>query len=96
MDDPTTKPFVASESLVPFSVIAGPPTESVVPSTTAAVLPSGVNVSPPAVSAPLLVSLEPAVARGMVDVPTIREPAALIEYLVPLMVTAEDPGRSVE
>ena len=59
-------------------------------------LPSGVNVSPPAVSALLLVLLEPAVARGMVDVPTIRESALLMEYVIPLMETAEDPGRSVE
>lgn len=82
VDDPTTIPFEASESLVPWSsVIAGPPMDKVVPSTTTAVLPSGVNVSPAAVSAAmsLLALLLFAVARGMVDVPTMRDPAALME-----------------
>ena len=86
----------ASEIFVPSSVIAGPPIERVVPSTRTAVLPNGVNVSPPAVSALLLKLLEPAVARAIVDVPAIREPALLIEYVVPSTVMAGNPGRSVE
>ena len=76
---PTINPFEARETLVPFSVIAGPPMESVVPATTTAVLSNGVNVSPPAVSALLLALLLSAVASGMVDVPIIKEPAGLIE-----------------
>lgn len=95
MDDPTSNPFEASDSLVPSSVIAGPPIERVVPSIATAVLPSGVKVSPPAVSALSLPLLVPAVARAIVDVSTIRDPALLIEYLVPPMETV-DPGRSVE
>lgn len=81
VDYPTTIPFEASESLVPrSSVIAGPPMDKVVPSTTTAVLPSGVKVSPAAVSAALLLLLLLfAVARGMVDVPTMRDPAGLME-----------------
>ncbi len=96
VDDPTSSPFEASESRVSCCVTAGPPIESVVPSTSTAVLPSGVKVSPPAVSALSLVLLLSAVARGMVDVPTIRDPAGLIEYVVPLTTIAEDPGRIVE
>ena len=61
---------------MPFSVIAGPPIDKVVPSTTAAVLPIGVKVSPSAVRA-LLAAAE--VARAMVDVPIMREPAVLRE-----------------
>ncbi len=96
VDDPTSSPFEASESRVPCCVTAGPPIESVVPSTLTAVLPSSVKVSPPAVSALSLVLPLSAVPRDMVDVPTIRDPAGLIEYIVPLMSTAEDPGRIVE
>ena len=50
--------------------------DKVVPSTTAAVLPRGVNVSPSAVRA-LLLATE--VARAMVDVPIMSEPAVLRE-----------------
>ena len=97
MDDPTTNPLEAREILVPCSVIAGPPIESGVPSTRTAVLASGVNVSPPAVSALLSsTSLLPAVANAMVDVPMISDPAALREYSVPLIETPGDPGRIVE
>ena len=50
--------------------------DKVVPSTTAAVLPIGVKVSPAAVRA-LLLAAE--VARAMVDVPIMSEPAVLRE-----------------
>ena len=52
--------------------------DKVVPSTTAAVLPIGVNVSPAAVRA-LLLATAAEVARAMVVVPIMRELAALRE-----------------
>lgn len=64
------------------------------------VLPTDVNVAPTAVIAALLLILlfKVAVARGraMVDVPTMRDPAKLREYSVPLSVMPGEPGRSVE
>ena len=61
--------------LGPFKqrVVLGPFKERVAPLTATAVLPRGVKTSLPAVRIPLA-ALLPAVAKGMIEVPTIRAP----------------------
>lgn len=74
VNEPTTSLPEARDTSVPFSVIAGPDMESVVPSMETAVLPRGTKVSLEAVRVPDGPSFVPGpgVARMKVEVPMVR------------------------
>ena len=81
LNEPMARLPEASESTVPFSVMAGPDTESVAPSMEIAVPPRGMKVSLEAVRAPDGPSLEPEpeVASRNVDMPMVRVADGLME-----------------
>lgn len=74
VNDPTARLPEASDSTVPFSVMAGPDTDSVAPSMEISVLPRGTKVSLEAVRAPDRPSLEPEpeVASMKMEMPMAR------------------------
>ena len=77
VDGPTTRPPEASEKTEPEEVIAGPERDNVELPTMAEPPKRGVKATFPAHKAPgeaICPATAPAVARGMVDVPTTRAP----------------------
>lgn len=82
--------------ILPSTVTAALPTEIVWLSTTTGVLHSEMKVSQPAARSPLLLCPGTAVARGTVDVPTIRAAAELSEYVRRPTTMPEEPGSKLE
>ena len=85
VDELTTSPLGARERRVPWSVMAGPDMERIVPSTEIAVLPRGTNVSFAMVRAP-------EAARMTVEFPTLRVADGSRGSAVPSTVIAGEPG----